>query len=431
MNALTRIAEFVQSRDLAAMPPERFDRVKRHVVDTWAAQMAGARTESGAAVGRASLDTPSISGSVDLMSAIVARCAQARCTEIDDIHLTSCTTPGAVVVSTALALAATGAPAGDGFRAGDFCAAVLAGYESMIRLGIAIDGPAALHTGVWPTAFAAAFGSAATASRLMALSVGQTAAALAMSLAFAQHRAVAASPAQSARWLSLGVAAANGVLAARAAHAGLGGTVDIGAWSARLTRGLGRHFQFDGIGMKPFPTARQALAAIEAARQIVDDERLTPSDIRRIVVALPEPQRAVVDRSGFPESRFDSIVSVRYQIALAIAAPDRLLDVVRTPLFDTPAVRRLLTRITVTRARELDARYPRSWPARVAIEARGRRHSRTVLDALGDASRPLGWNHIAAKASAIAAPIAGTAATDSLVGEWKAAIPGAPIPRVP
>src|SRR5262249_10150272 len=149
------------------------------------------------------------------MSAIATRCAQARCTEIDDIHLASCTTPGSVVVSTALAVSGARAAAGEPVRVRDFCAAVLAGYEAMIRLGVAIDGPNALHEGVWPTAFAAAFASGATAVRLMALGVEQTASALATSLGFAQHRAVAAAPIQSSRWLSLGIAAANGVIAAR------------------------------------------------------------------------------------------------------------------------------------------------------------------------------------------------------------------------
>src|SRR5437764_161320 len=64
-------------------------------------------------------------------------CASARLTEADDIHLTSCTTPGSVVVPAALHLACAGA-----FKTfGDFVTAVLAGYETLIRVGYAIDGP--------------------------------------------------------------------------------------------------------------------------------------------------------------------------------------------------------------------------------------------------------------------------------------------------
>ena len=39
----------------------------------------------------------------------------------------------------------------------------------MIRLGVAIDGPSVLYRGIWPTYFAAPFGVAAVAARLMRL----------------------------------------------------------------------------------------------------------------------------------------------------------------------------------------------------------------------------------------------------------------------
>jgi 2-methylcitrate dehydratase PrpD len=233
---LIALAAFIQSDRLTEPTAARFDRVKAHIVDTLGAQLAGSRTDEGLAVGRLAA-----SAGANLASAVLAGCAQTRCTEIDDIHLTSCTTPGSVVVPTALALAAAG-----GLRSvRDFVAAVLAGYESLIRLGYAIDGPAVLHKNVWPTYFAAAFGSAATSSRAYGLSVEQTAGALTTALALASGVALAAAPASSSRWVTLGAAAANGVLAARSAREGLVGPAGAsrvleGSALKRLIRGLGR-----------------------------------------------------------------------------------------------------------------------------------------------------------------------------------------------
>jgi 2-methylcitrate dehydratase PrpD len=114
---------------------------------------------------------------------VTAGCAQARCTEIDDIHLASCITAGSIVVPTVLALAPRGA-----FRStGDCAAAALAGYEAAIRLGMAINGPQALLQGTWPTGHAAPFGSAAVAARALALDETQTAGALATALAMASR----------------------------------------------------------------------------------------------------------------------------------------------------------------------------------------------------------------------------------------------------
>lgn len=406
---LTQLAEWIQS-DVANLSAARFDKVKQHIVDTVAARAAGRCTDEGAAIDRLGASMPD-----RLQASVLVGCAQVRCTEVDDIHLTSCTTPGSVIVPVALALAANGEQ-----TVGECCAAVLVGYEALIRLGVAIDGPIALLRRAWPTHAAAAFGSAAAASRVYGLSVDQTAGALATALAFGSGPPVSALRSSSSRWTTLGVAAANGELAARAAREGIGGGADEAMASPQLVRGLGRRLLFDDVGMKPFPCARQGLAAVQAARDIAAAERLAPIEIEDIVVRLPEPQRRIVDRPDLPRSRFSSIVSVQYQIALALTAPERLLDVARTPPFWQDNVRRLMTKVRVRRARVLDARYPRAWPARVEIKARGRRFSRLVLHPDGDARRPLGWDQIAQKFAALAGP-RGAAAADHAINAMRRA----------
>jgi 2-methylcitrate dehydratase PrpD len=420
-DALTKVAEWISGFDPSAISPSRFEHVKQHIVDTVGACLAGSRIAEGKAISRVTASEKNGIG-----AAIIRACAQARCTEVDDIHLSSCTTPGAVVVPTALVLAAGGHLR----SARDCCAAVLAGYEAMIRFGIAIDGPTALHHGVWPTHAGAAFSSAATASRAYALGPERTAGALATSLAFGSGPPIAAGQSSSARWLTLGIAAANGELAARAARDGLLGASGVahGAASARLTRGIGRRYLFDDVGMKPFPTARQGLAAIEAARQIAEAQRLAPGRIDRIVVSLPELQRRIVDRRGMPESRFDSIVNVRYQIALALTAPDRLTDVGRTPPFESTDLRRLMSRVRIRRARDLDSRYPRAWPARVEIDSRGRRFRRLLLYPRGDAHHPFGWDQVEQKFVAAAGPVIGESAARRAIHEMRDAQPSSQMP---
>jgi 2-methylcitrate dehydratase PrpD len=418
VKALTRFAEFVQGPDLANLPPARFDRLKLHVIDASGARLAGSRIDEGAAVARlAATVTDGITG------AILAGCAQTRCTEVDDIHLTSCTTPGSVIVPTVLALAADG----DLRSVHDVSVAALAGCEALIRLGVAIDGPAVLRRSVWPTHVAAAFGSAAAACRTYGLSVDRTAGALATALAFGSGRPVAASLPASSRWTTLGVAAVNGLLAARAAREGLLGTADTSAIGARLTKDLGRRFLFDDIGTKPYPTARQGLAAIEAARQIADAEQLDPSGIDEIIVRLPEAQRAIVDHPAPPVSRFASIVSVQYQIALALIAPAALIDVRRTPPLVDRRVRMLMSRIRVQRARDLDTLYPRAWPARVEVTSGGRRYDRLVRHPRGDARNPFGWDEAARKFTALAAPAIGEATATRVVAGMRIAGKNAPM----
>src|SRR5262249_2953178 len=136
--------------------------------------------------------------------------------EIDDIHLASMTTPGAIVIPAALTLASAMPTA----NADDATAAILAGYEAMIRLGHAIDGPTALYRGIWPTCFAAPFAAAAVAARLRKLDADATANALALALTLAAPGVGHHNAATGARWFAAGNAARNGLNAAHAAEHG-------------------------------------------------------------------------------------------------------------------------------------------------------------------------------------------------------------------
>jgi len=131
-----------------------------------------------------------------------------------------------------------------------------------------------------------------------------------------------------------------------------------------------------------------------------------------------------------PDSRFASIGSVPYQIALALLEPDRLFDVRRTPPFTDDRVRELMSKIRVRRGRELDDQYPDAWPARVDIAAGGRRFTRLVRYPHGDARHPFEWGDVARKFRALAGPLLGTAEADRVVVDMRAATADAAMPSL-
>jgi 2-methylcitrate dehydratase PrpD len=137
-SALEVLAAFVQDAALGDQSQARTERLRLHIADTVGMILQGALLAEGRAA-------------VALGSRLATWCACARLTEADDIHLTSCTTPGSVVVPTALHLAECGV-----FKNWkDFLTSVLTGYEVLIRVGYAIDGPRVLAQKIWPTLFAA------------------------------------------------------------------------------------------------------------------------------------------------------------------------------------------------------------------------------------------------------------------------------------
>src|SRR5262249_33565607 len=151
------------------------------------------------------------------------RCALARSSEIDDIHLASMTTPGGIVIPAALTLAAT-RPA---ITANELAAAIVAGYEAMTRLGSAIDGPSVLYRGIWPTYFAAPFAVAAVAARILKLDARETAHALALALTLSAPGVGAHHSETTARWFAIGKAATKGLTAALAAQQGFTSDLDL------------------------------------------------------------------------------------------------------------------------------------------------------------------------------------------------------------
>ncbi|HTA47772.1 MAG TPA: MmgE/PrpD family protein, partial [Bryobacteraceae bacterium] len=316
---------------------------------------------------------------------------------------TSCTTPGSVVVPAALHLASAGL-----FETwGDFVTAVLAGYEALIRTGYAIDGPRILSKKVWPTLFAAPIGAAAVASRALRLDPSETAGALATALAASTGIAPPATMPNSSRCISLGSAAEFGLLAALAARHGAFGDVQLLEHRSRRIAGVrisarrllqqaGARFLFDETGLKPYPIARQALAAVEACRQLVGRNT---KGISSITVSVPSAQGRIIDQPGWPSNRMQSIAGVQYQIALALLSPERLMNFDRTPPFETKALRSLAATIRVRTAARLEDRYPEEWPAHVVVVRSGERKSTLVDIPRGDARNPLRWEDILLKSA--------------------------------
>src|SRR5215470_9348582 len=196
-----------------------------HVVDTIGAWIASLPTPEGDAL----LRWRAVSGegaAPDSMHRlrldVATHCALARLSEVDDIHLASTTTPGAIVVPGAVTMAA----AVRNRDADALAAAMIAGYEVMVRFGQAIDGPSVLYRGIWPTYFATPLGIAAVAACLLDLDAPQCAHALALALVRSAPGVGHHNLPTTSRWLAVGQAAEAGLTAALAARAGF--TSDLG-----------------------------------------------------------------------------------------------------------------------------------------------------------------------------------------------------------
>jgi 2-methylcitrate dehydratase PrpD len=382
VSRLRAIAEFVQRTP--QLSPADHARLQAGFVDTAVALLAGVRSPEGRALGK--LAATNDAERAGLATAII------RSTEVDDIHLASCTTPSSVAVAVALCDEQASDPA-------TVLSAVSVGIELIVRLGLAIDGPNVLYRGIWPTCFAAPLGAAATRARLRGLDVDQTTHALSLALMASSGRIGRFAGAPSGRWVLIKTAVAIGVQAADAAASGFKGDPALleGDWLetaqgihadiTKLTDGLGEASMVSALSMKPFSTARQALAPTSALQKLLADG-IDAASIRRIQVSVPTAYTKMISQP-VTALRSSGYVSAAFQMALAAMRPQALWDLDRTAVMTDPAILDFASRVIVATEPAFDAAYPKRWPARISVETAGQTYVHEEEIATGDPLRPL------------------------------------------
>src|SRR6266699_2480101 len=394
-----------------------------HLVDTVGAWIAASGTPEGRALMRfvaAREQTGADPVGENTLSRVACNCGLARLSEIDDIHLSSCTTPGALIVPSALtiggSLGLSGAAIGE---------AIAVGYDAMVRLGLALDGPSILYRGIWPTYFTAPFGVAAVASRLLDLTGAQAAHALGIALTLASPAVGRQGGPAMSRWLAIGHAARSGVFAAFSAQAGF--TADLRLFegdyfsaaynlspdAAILVDALEDRSVLPEVSFKPWCAARQAMAATQALKEIIETG-VPPADITQLVVSVPPPYLRMIDHGAVTGDRSSHLTSVSYQMALAVFAPDSMFDVKQVAEHVSGEIGAFMAKVAVKAGDDLLHHYPKSWPARLEVTTPTGKHERLVIHVPGDPERPFD-EQVTAKFARLTAPLIGERAADDLL----------------
>jgi 2-methylcitrate dehydratase PrpD len=407
VSVIGELASFVGRAKAADFPAADRERLRLHFIDTVVAARVGALIPEGRALQSLGDDgAPAIR--------IGRQAAAIRLTEIDDIHLPSCTTPSAGIVPVALMLAAREQK----FDPGEVASAIWVGTEIMTRIGVAVRGPQILYRGIWPTYLAAPVAAAATSARLMGMSEARTGHALSLAVMLMAGGVGRIHGAPSGRWFLYANAVAAGVAAAEAARADYRGDPDIldKTWLTdshgialdhdRLTEKLGVSTVYAALSLKPFCSAKQGIAAIEAFRAILD-RGVRAETISKVRVRVPPAYAGMIATRAEPGARQSTTVSVAHQIALAALDAERLYDVDRSAAKADAEVAEFAAKVEIIADARLDAYYPKHWPAEVDVEAGGEVHQQRIVEAIGDPEHPLDHAGVAAKAHRVLDPLVG------------------------
>ncbi len=374
------------ARTAVAPNPEQAERASLHLADACIAHSLGVQTPQAARMRAAWQLTPASSA----MAALPWHAACLRLSEVDDIHRPSAVTAAAMVVPTALAVAEwqQSTPTA-------LAGALTAGYRVALQLGVAMGGARLLAQGLWPSYLVAPCAAAATAGHLLGLDEGAMAHALSLALSQTGRSVGRSQGDWPGRWWLFGQAVQNGCQSAMAAQQGMQG--DLGLLNPAWLQSVGgagavalAHAPADPwceMSFKPHCAAKQTLSALHAFQHLLG-QGLRVGDIDRIEVLVAPAYAAMIDREPPTASRLASMVSVRWQLTLAAWAPERLDDVLRTPM---PGDADWLTwseRISVQAEPAWDSVYPAQWPARVRVHTASQVIEARASDSPGDPALP-------------------------------------------
>jgi 2-methylcitrate dehydratase PrpD len=282
----------------------------------------------------------------------------------------------------------------------------------MTRLGVAIDGARVLYRGLWPTYFTAPLGTAAIASRILHLSEEQTAHALSLALMLSAGRSGRFHGALPGRSVILAMAVANGIRAAQAAKDGVGGDPALldGPWLRdshgieakrdALTAGLGQGSIYPQMTIKPFCSAKQAIAAVEGLMMAID-EGVAPDAITAVKVRVPPPYARMIATKAEAGARASTIVSAAFQMGLAAHHRERLYDIERADAMAETAALAFAGKVEIVADESLLEFFPQTFPADVEVTAGGKTSRKRVTTATGDPGRALDHAALTDKAKRI------------------------------
>jgi 2-methylcitrate dehydratase PrpD len=425
-----QLASYMAAARETALPPAVVIACKQHILDTFGAMVSGSRLRPGlVAVNyiRELGGTPeaSIVGANFRTTTINAAFGNAMCAhsdETDDFEPVTKAHPGSSTVPAALAVAEY-----EGRSGQEFIRAVALGYDVGCRLLMALgpDQVRASNRSAEGTASTfCALGAAASLARL-----DETSMRYAISYSAQQVSGLWS-------WVKdkdhiekafdfAGMGARNGVTAVSMVQAGATGVYDvldgthnlfialsINPKPEEMVKGLGSHFYVTDTAIKKFTVGYPIQSPAEALLTLRKQYKLTPDNVRSILVKLPPDAIGIVGDSAMPDVNCEYIMAVALlKGAVSFADSDNVA------FMSDPRILALRSKVTVMPDPTLlDPSAPRGAIVEVTMDD-GTKLSHFTKFPPGMKQNPLSIEDVNEKARDLMAPVLGSAKTDQLIAQ--------------
>ncbi|WP_052161383.1 MmgE/PrpD family protein [Hoeflea sp. BAL378] len=318
--------------------------------------------------------------------------------ELDDLIAESIIHPAAAVVPAALAAAEA-----NGARGDILVKAVVAGYETMHRIGLGM-GTEPAGRGFHTTSLTAPTAAAMAASIVMDLPLDQLRSAVGLSASAAGgiKNFAAGNGGGMVKRLHLGRAAGEGVRSSRLAAAGFmgpPGAIDgkfgllpvyggSGANPARLVADLGSTWAINQVWFKGYPICGWIHSVMQVLLDLRGDGPLDPEDVEQVIVGVSS-YAARNNGEKAPTDTMGAQYSIPFCSAVALLGDPRDPDSFRTEAVADPRTRALAQRVDLVVDPDVEAVYPAKFGARVSLRLRnGTERQGMVMECHGTPADP-------------------------------------------
>ena len=293
--------------------------------------------------------------------------------ELDDVHITSKTHIGTVVIPAAWGL-------GEylGKTGGEVLEAVICGYEVMARIGMGLGVSGHRNKGWHVTGTAGGFGAAAACAKLLSFNCDQIVAAFGLAGTQACSTWAFLSDGATNKVLHPARAAVNGLESCILVQGGMSGSAHIldaadgGIFPmmsdefdySLVSEDLGSRYEILNVDKKPYPCCRSIHCTIDAALFLREQYEIKPEEIEKVEIKtylVGVKQCGLAEGSLNPKLSTEAKFSTPYNVACAL-----LYGMVELKDFEPEAVKRkeirdFLGKIKVSEEEKFTKEYPKHW----------------------------------------------------------------------
>jgi 2-methylcitrate dehydratase PrpD len=310
------------------VPEAVTDRVKIHIVDTFAAMISGSRLLPGQ---RAIEYVKSLGGEkqagvagtrivTSALNAALANGMFGHADETDDTHPPSLTHPGTSVVPAALAIGEW-----RGLTGLQVLRAIVLGYDVCARMLLSLKPMPFLRSGHHAGAFGQLFGAAAATGTLLDFDARQ----VRHMLSYAAQQAAGLytmfrDPEHIEKAYAMGgMPAHNGLQAALMVASGFTGVDDVFSGERdfyftfsreadrdALVHGLGQHFEVMRCGIKRWPVGGPIQGQLHVLRDLMQQHRFTANDVEKLTARMPDKELEIVNNRDMSDICVQHLLAV-------------------------------------------------------------------------------------------------------------------------